>query len=92
MATSVSRRVPKTAHYDQSAFSCKTILFNCNCHSFEDVETQLIKAIHCTLSRARAIAWKVHTAGSEVVYSGHKERCEAVAEVLAAVGLIVKID
>lgn len=73
-------------------FVSKTILFNCNCHSFDDVEKQLIKAIHCSLSKARNFAWKVHTTGSAVVYSGHKERCEAVAMVLEDIGLIVKVS
>ena len=73
-------------------FSCKTILFNCNCHSFDDVERQLVKAIHCSLARAREISWKVHNTGSAVVYSGPKERCEAVAMVLEDIGLIVKVS
>ena len=69
-----------------------TILFNCECHTFDEVEKQLITAIRCTLSRARQIAWDVHTKGSCVVYSGPRERCEAVAMVLGAIGLIVKVS
>lgn len=75
----------------RKGFACKTILFNCNCHSFDEVENQLMKAIHCSISRAREISWKVHTAGSEVVYTGHRERCEAVAKVLEDIGLVVKV-
>ena len=73
-------------------FSCKTILFNCNCHSFDQVEKQLIKAIHCTLQKAEEIAWKVHNTGSAIVYSGHGERCEAVAMVLEDIRLVVKVS
>lgn len=72
-------------------FQWRVVLFNCECHSFEQVEDQLIKAIRCTLSRARAIAWEVHSKGLSVVYEGPKERCEAVAEVLGSIGLIVKV-
>lgn len=73
-------------------FSCKTVLLNCNCHSFDAVEQQLIKAIHCSLSKAREISWKVHNSGSAVVYVGARERCEAVAMVLEDIGLIVKVS
>lgn len=74
------------------SFVWKTLLFNCDCHTFDQVERQLIKAIRCSLSRARSLSWEVHTLGRAVVYTGPKERCEAVASVLAAIGLIVKIS
>jgi len=69
-----------------------TILFNCECHTFDDVERQLLKAIRCTLSRARRISMEVHTKGSAVVYRGARERCEAVADVLGSIGLLVKVS
>lgn len=69
----------------------KTILFNCNCHSFDDVERQLMKAIRCGLALARNIAWEVHSKGKAVIYSGPRERCEAVAMVLEDIGLKVKV-
>lgn len=69
----------------------KTILFNCECHSFDQVERQLIKAIRCTLSRARAISWEVHSKGSSAVYAGARERAEAVADVLESIGLNVQV-
>jgi ATP-dependent Clp protease adapter protein ClpS len=70
----------------------RTILFNCECHTFDQVERQLIKAVRCTLSRARAISWEVHSKGSSVVYEGARERCEAVADVLGGIGLIVNVN
>ncbi len=70
----------------------KTILFNCECHTFDEVERQLIKAIRCTLSQARKYSMEVHTKGSAVVYRGPRERCEAVAMVLEDIGLIVKVS
>lgn len=70
----------------------RTILFNCECHTFDQVEKQLMKATRCTLSRARQIAWDVHTKGSAVVYEGPRERCEAVAMVLGDIGLVVKVS
>lgn len=69
----------------------KTLLFNCECHSFDEVESQLIKAVRCTLSQARRYSWEVHSKGIAIVYRGHRERCEAVASVLGDIGLIVKV-
>ncbi|MFI5363021.1 MAG: ATP-dependent Clp protease adaptor ClpS [Elusimicrobiota bacterium] len=69
----------------------KTVLFNCDCHTFDEVEKVVMKATRCTLSRARAISGEVHARGSAIVYDGPLERCEAVAEVIAAVGLRVKV-
>lgn len=69
----------------------KTILFNCSCHTFDEVEKVVMKATRCTLSRARQLSHEVHTRGSAVVYEGHRERCEAVAEVIASIGLRVKV-
>lgn len=69
----------------------KTVLFNCDCHTFDEVEKVVMKAVRCTLSRARAISHEVHTRGSATIYEGHRERCEAVADVVGAVGLQVKV-
>jgi len=92
MTATALREVPKTTDTSKKGFACSTILFNCSCHSFDEVENQLIKAIHCSISTARNIAWKVHTTGREIVYTGPKERCEAVAMVLEDIGLIVKVS
>ena len=68
------------------------ILYNCECHTFSQVESILIKAIRCTLPKARAYSTEVDTKGSAVVYQGALERCEAVADVIGSIGLQVKIS
>ncbi len=68
-----------------------TILLNCNCHSFEEVARQLIKAVHISYDAGMALANTVHTSGKAVVYTGHRERCEAVAMVLEEIGLLTKV-
>lgn len=68
------------------------ILFNCDCHSFEQVEGILLKAVRCSLAQARAYSWEVHSKGSAVVYQGALERCEAVADVIGSIGLQVKVS
>lgn len=72
--------------------SWKTILFNCDCHTFDQVEEQLIKATRCSISRARQLSMEVHSKGLAVVYTGPRERCEAVAMVLEQIGLLVKVS
>lgn len=69
----------------------KTVLHNCECHSFDEVEKVLIKTIRCTLSRARQLSHEVHTRGLAVVYEGPKERCEAVADGVGSTGLKVTV-
>ena len=69
-----------------------TILFNCNCHSFDEVARQLVKAIHVSYERGMEIANVVHSSGKAVVYTGPREHCEAVAMVLEDIGLITKVS
>ncbi len=69
----------------------KVVLFNCDCHTFDEVENVVMKATRCTLSRARQISNEVNSRGSAIVYDGPLERCEAVADVIASVGLKVKV-
>jgi ATP-dependent Clp protease adapter protein ClpS len=66
----------------------KVVLRNCDCHTFQEVALQLMRAIRCTYPRGLQLANTVHAAGSAVVYQGHQERCEAVAEVLGSIGLV----
>jgi ATP-dependent Clp protease adaptor protein ClpS len=68
------------------------VLFNCDCHSFDSVESILLKAVRCSLAQARAWSWEIHSKGSAVVYQGALERCEAVADVIASIGLQVKVS
>jgi ATP-dependent Clp protease adapter protein ClpS len=91
MSATATRKATTPSHAAGNAFSCKTVLFNCDCHSFDEVERQLIKAIHCSISRARSLSWEVHSKGSAVVYSGPRERCEAVAGVLEDIRLLVRV-
>ena len=69
----------------------RVILFNCECHTFDEVENALLKATQCSIAQARAWSWEVHTKGSAVVYHGPKEQCEAVADSIGAIGLTVTV-
>jgi len=69
----------------------RTLLFNCDCHTFDEVERVVMMAVNCTLSRARQISHEVHTRGSASACEGSRARCEAAADVIAAVGLRVRV-
>ena len=69
-----------------------TILHNCDCHTFDEVERALVAATRCSLARARELSNEVHTRGSAVVYRGARERCEAVADAIGSTGLQVKVS
>lgn len=70
----------------------RTTLFNCNCHSFDQVIDQLIKAIRCTQVKAKEHAMEVHKTGSSVVYTGCRERCEAVSMTLEDIRLKTNVS
>lgn len=67
--------------------SWRTVLFNCDCHTFDQVERQLMKATGCSLGTARGFAWEAHRKGAVEVFEGGKEACRRVAEVLCEAGL-----
>jgi ATP-dependent Clp protease adapter protein ClpS len=68
-----------------------TILHNCNCHTFEQVVRQLMKAIGCSEPEGWEIAWRVHNTGKAVVKVGTEEECVRVGNILAEIGLIVTV-
>jgi ATP-dependent Clp protease adaptor protein ClpS len=82
----------KTSDSNGGGFGARTILFNDDFHTFQEVATQLMKAIRCTHAQGMAYANTVHTTGSAVVYTGHIERCEAVAMVLQEIALKVTVE
>ncbi len=82
----------ETASRTRNWLGWKTILFNCDCHTFQDVAIQLMKATRCTYEKGLQLANVVHLTGSAIVYSGPRERCEAVAGVLENIGLQTSVD
>ena len=68
-----------------------TILHNCDCHTFEQVVRQLMKAIACSEERGWELAWEVHNTGRAVVKVGEETECVRVGNVLASIGLVVTV-
>jgi ATP-dependent Clp protease adapter protein ClpS len=70
----------------------RVILFNDEVHSFEDVITQLQKAIRCSREKGEAIAWEVHTKGKACVYTGEMDACLRVSAILEEIRLHTQIE
>lgn len=70
----------------------KVILFNDEIHTFDEVISQLIKAINCNHSQAEAYALEVHTKGRACVFGGDMPKCLEVSAVLEEIQLMTHIE
>jgi ATP-dependent Clp protease adaptor protein ClpS len=70
----------------------KVILFNDEIHTFDEVISQIIKAIRCAREKAEGLAWEVHNNGKAVVYTGELTRCVRVSSVLEEIQLMTQIE
>ena len=92
LATPARARSPKSTRGSGDGFAARTVLFNDDVHTFDEVARQLVKATRCTYEKGMALAGQVHAKGSAVVYSGALERCEAVAAVLEEIRLRAVVE
>jgi ATP-dependent Clp protease adaptor protein ClpS len=70
----------------------QVFLFNCECHTFDEVIAQLLRAVPgMTRPLAEELAWRVHTTGLAEVYRGGSSDCDRVAKILGETGLIVQV-
>ena len=68
------------------------ILYNCDCHSFDEVILQLQKAAGYSIERAEDIAMEAHVEGRAIAYTGEADECERVANILRSIRLQVETD
>lgn len=69
----------------------KVVLYNDDWHTFDDVITQLIKAVHCSFEKARAHAFEVHIKGKSIVFIGQLQNCLKVSGILEEIALTTEI-
>ena len=69
----------------------RVVLYNDDWHTFEEVITQLIKAINCSYEQGRSYAFEVHTKGKAIVFSGPIKDCLKVSSVLEEIALNTQI-
>lgn len=70
----------------------KVIMFNDDWHTFEEVISQLIKAINCTTQKAEALAYEAHEKGKVVVFEGELPACLKVSSILEEISLHTQIE
>ena len=68
------------------------ILYNCDCHDFDEVIHQLQVATGCGQSRAEQIAEEAHQRGRAIAYTGGESDCSRAAGILRSIGLQVETD
>ncbi len=69
----------------------KVLLFNDNIHTFDEVISQVSKAIACSEQHAEKIAMEVHTRGKAIVYDGDISECLRVSSVLEEIALHTQV-
>ena len=69
----------------------RVFLFNDNHHTFDEVISQLIKAINCSFNKARSHAFEVHVKGKSMVFSGSIQSCLKVSSILEEIALHTQI-
>ncbi|MBN1301426.1 MAG: ATP-dependent Clp protease adaptor ClpS [Melioribacteraceae bacterium] len=67
------------------------ILYNDDIHTFEEVISQLIKAIRCSFEKARDLTFEVHVKGKALVYTGDLKECLKVSSILQEIALHTQI-
>lgn len=69
----------------------KVILFNDDYHTFDEVISQLMKALKCGFDKARDYAFEAHVKGKAVVFNGELQKCLKVSSVLEEIALHTQI-
>ena len=69
----------------------KVILYNDDWHTFDEVITQLIKAVKCSFDEARDYAFEVHVKGKAIVFTGEMAECLKVTSILEEIELHTQI-
>lgn len=69
----------------------KVVLYNDDWHTFDEVIDQIIKAINCSLQKARDLTFEVHVKGKAIVFFGPLPECLKVSSVLEEIELHTQI-
>ncbi|MDX9790322.1 MAG: ATP-dependent Clp protease adaptor ClpS [Candidatus Kapabacteria bacterium] len=72
--------------------ACKVVLFNDEWHTFDEVISQIMKAIACDYHKAESMAYEVHERGKAIVYSGSLQECLKVSGILEEIALHTQIE
>jgi ATP-dependent Clp protease adaptor protein ClpS len=76
-----------------TGFEARVIVFNCDCHTYQQVIDLFCRFIPgMTSSKAFELAYRIDQEGEAVVYSGASEEAEDIAVKLAGGGLRVAVQ
>jgi len=70
----------------------RVVLFNDEVHTFDQVITQLMKAIRCSRHKAEKHTWEVHTRGRSIVFAGDMLICLRISSILEEIALKTEIQ
>ena len=91
-----TKQAPEISNIEEveigTGLGSRVILFNDDWHTFEEVISQIIKAIKCSFSEARDKTYEVHFNGKAIVYSGEMSQCLAVSAILEEILLHTQIE
>ena len=79
------------AHSIDLDHECAVILFDCYCHTFDEVVHEVMKAVPCSYQDAHAIASRAQSEGKSQVCKGTRLYCGSVAGMLSGTGLTIAI-
>lgn len=84
--------VPSTDadHYHGEGY--RVTLFNDDHHTFEQVATQIMKALRCSPDTAISIMMRAHLKGAATVIIAEQPVAQGVADVLQEIHLTVSVD
>ncbi len=71
----------------------RVIVYNCDCHTYQQVITLLCKYVpSMTSSRAFELAYRIDHEGQAIVFEGETEQAEHIAAGIASGGLRVVVQ
>lgn len=68
------------------------ILYNCDCHTAEEVVKQLLKATDYPMQRCIEIMLEADARGRAIAYTGSADACRRAARILRSIRLQVETD
>lgn len=72
--------------------SARTILYNDEWHTFDEVIVQIRKAIKCSMEKAESLTWEVHNKGKACIYEGDLSECLRISSVLEEISLHTQVE
>ncbi|MCE3224904.1 MAG: clpS [Nitrospira sp.] len=97
MSTATPVFTPETLHTTDVGtgddLEARVIVFNCDCHTYQQVISLLCASIPgMNSSRAFELAWRIDHEGQATVYTGERKLAEEIGKKLAGGGLRVGVQ